>query len=124
MTLHDVPGSSTQCRGRWHLFGTYFGGVMSRTAARRRPAEAECVYTNKELLEAVRCKDYLISSNGKRFSHPSTEAIARIISFSGGTLHFNYRTEFNEMWDDKLLKKKHKYTTQYPAKEGIALTLD
>jgi hypothetical protein len=39
-------------------------------------------------------------------------------------VHFNYRTEFNKMWDNKVLKKKHKYATQYPANEGIALNLD
>jgi beta-lactamase superfamily II metal-dependent hydrolase len=79
---------------------------------------------NRELLQALRCKNYLISTNGKKFKHPSTEAIARIISFGGGTLHFNYRTAFNKMWDDKALKKKHKYATLYPAREGIALNLD
>jgi len=79
---------------------------------------------NHDLLKSIRCRNYLISTNGKKFKHPSTEAIARIIKFGGGTLHFNYRTEFNEMWDDKALKKKHKYATKYPAKEGIALNLD
>ncbi len=80
--------------------------------------------TNRELMQAVRCKNYLISTNGKKFKHPSKEAIARIIAFGGGTLHFNYRTEFNEMWDDKTLMKKHKYTTRYAKNEGIALNLE
>jgi beta-lactamase superfamily II metal-dependent hydrolase len=80
---------------------------------------------NKELLQALKCPNYLVSTNGKRFSHPSKEAIARILMWGGKpTVHFNYTTKFNDVWDDKALKKKHKYATVYPKKTGIALNLD
>jgi hypothetical protein len=84
--------------------------------------------TSRELVQAVPCSNYLISSNGVRFKHPNAEAIARIVRFADGkpTLHFNYRTEFNEVWDDEKLKK-HKtypYATRYGGKEeGLVVTL-
>lgn len=80
---------------------------------------------SKELLDAVRCPNYLISTNGKKFSHPSKEAIARIIAYGRKPIvHFNYDTKFNDVWDDKALKKAHKYATVYPKKSGIALNFD
>lgn len=80
---------------------------------------------SKELLHAVKCKNYLISTNGKKFSHPSKEAIARIIAYGRKpTLRFNYATKFNDVWDDQALKKEHKYATVYPKKTGIALSFD
>ncbi len=79
---------------------------------------------NRELVEALRCPNYLISSNGKKFSHPSQEAIARIIAYGRKpTIHFNYTTKFTEIWNDKALKKG-KYATVYPKKAGIALNFD
>lgn len=80
---------------------------------------------NKALLDAMKCANYLISTNGKKFSHPSKEAIARIIAYGKKpAVHFNYTTKFNDMWDDKALKKAHKYTAVYPKKTGIVLNFD
>lgn len=80
---------------------------------------------SRELLAAMKCKHYVISTNGKKFSHPSKEAIARVIAYGGRpTVHFNYSTRFNDVWDDVALKKAHKYATVYPKKAGITLDLD
>ncbi len=80
---------------------------------------------NKALLEAVKCANFVISTNGKKFSHPSKEAIARMIHYSAKpAVHFNYTTKFNDMWDDKALQKAHKYKAVYPKEAGIALTFD
>ncbi|EOI2437215.1 TPA: ComEC/Rec2 family competence protein [Klebsiella pneumoniae] len=37
---------------------------------------------NKNLLERVRCKKYLISTNGNKHSHPDVETLARIVRYS------------------------------------------
>mgnify|MGYP006961806530 CR=1 FL=1 len=57
---------------------------------------------------------------------PDREAIARVISEAGpgATLHFNYRTEFNDMWDSSRLRRKHAYSTQYPKDESDGIGLD
>lgn len=45
-----------------------------------------------ELLETIRCRDYLISTNGKRHAHPDKAALARIITSNSKKtrLYFNY----------------------------------
>lgn len=56
------------------------------------------------LLEKLSCRQYLISTNGNRFSHPDHEALARIL-VKGGTqpaLLFNYDTPRNLDWKKPL----------------------
>lgn len=73
--------------------------------------------TSRALLDLLDCRHYLISTNGNRTDHPDPEGIARVLVHGGRekTLHFNYRTEFNDMWDDAELKRRHGYETRYPA---------
>lgn len=79
---------------------------------------------NKELLDLLECRDFLVSTNGKIYNHPDREAIARVIKHAGSPrFHFNYRTEFNDDWDSKILMKKHGYEVQYP-KGSDGMTID
>ena len=78
---------------------------------------------SSDLLKLLECRTFLVSSNGKRFSHPNQESIARAIH-RGGKPHivFNYRTAFNECWDDEKLMKQHGYTVEYG--EDGEMTID
>jgi hypothetical protein len=62
--------------------------------------------TSLELVQAVRCNNWLISSNGSQFKHPDREAVARIIAGSknGGKtkVFFNYDTPFTSYWRSPL----------------------
>lgn len=80
--------------------------------------------TNIELVKKVKSKNWIVSTNGKKFEHPDQEAIARVIKYGakGQTLLFNYRTKFNDMWDSATLKRKHGYTTLY-RDSGVKLEL-
>lgn len=82
--------------------------------------------TSLELVQAVKCEHWLVSSNGKQFKHPNREAIARVIKAGGAdvSLHFNYRTEFNDPWDSVSLRRKHKFQTKYPASDGAGIRLE
>jgi len=55
--------------------------------------------TNR-LLDKVRCRRYLISTNGERSGHPDHEALARVIVRGGpdAALLFNYESAFNQGW--------------------------
>ncbi len=70
----------------------------------------------RSLLEKIECRRYLVSSNGAQFKHPDKEAMARVIRFGGPEpeLIFNYRTEFNQPWDNQQLEKKYNYRVQFP----------
>jgi beta-lactamase superfamily II metal-dependent hydrolase len=73
---------------------------------------------SKELLELLKCRHYLVSTNGSYFEHPSMTAIARVVKFGGKglTLHFNYRSNFNKMWAADGLRSRYGYKVRYPDK--------
>ena len=82
--------------------------------------------TSVELVRAVQCENWLVSTNGKQFRHPDREAIARVIrdGGSGVALHFNYRTEFNDLWDSAGLRRRHGYSVRYPDAAGAGIRLE
>jgi hypothetical protein len=82
--------------------------------------------TTIPLLEAIECKNYLVSTNGKHFYHPDRESIARVILHGGEepTLHFNYRTDFNKLWNSPELKDRYRYLAYYPEDKAEGLRVD
>ncbi|MCP4897203.1 MAG: hypothetical protein GY906_09565 [bacterium] len=62
---------------------------------------------SRELVEAVRCKHWLISTNGVKHYHPDAAAIARVLHYGQGpegatepaSLFFNEPSTFNGWWD-------------------------
>jgi beta-lactamase superfamily II metal-dependent hydrolase len=75
---------------------------------------------SKELLDLVKCRHYLVSTNGSYFEHPAMIAIARVVKFAGrgSTLHFNYHSSFNKMWGAPGLRNRYGYQVQYPDKSA------
>lgn len=82
--------------------------------------------TSAALLDSLDCRHYLVSSNGNMFYHPDRETIARVILRGGKrpTLHFNYRTRFNQMWDDAALKKRYGFACRYPGEGNQGLRVE
>lgn len=80
---------------------------------------------NVELLELLDTPAFLFSSNGKQFCHPDAVAVSRVVVHSPAELVFNYRTQFNEVWDNRRLRRRHGYETRYPddGVDGIAVRL-
>jgi beta-lactamase superfamily II metal-dependent hydrolase len=76
--------------------------------------------TLEKLMIKIKCKKILVSSDGKRYKHPDAICIAKLLKNNGPNLkfYFNYRTEFNEIWDKEQLKRKYKYKTFYPEIES------
>lgn len=71
---------------------------------------------SSELIQALDCRHYVFSTNGDHFAHPDRQAIARILKYGGTrpSLHFNYRTPYNEVWAREDLQEKHAYAAHYP----------
>lgn len=77
-----------------------------------------------EFVKALNCPQYLFSSNGARYKHPSQAAVARVILHGGQPkLLFNYRSAYNEMWDSMLLRQVHGYSIAYGDEDGITVDL-
>jgi hypothetical protein len=77
------------------------------------------------LMRLLAARRWLISTDGSRHQHPDPEAIARVLLGSPGpkTLFFNYRSEYNDVWEDRQLRETYRYETEYASKEG-ALTIN
>ena len=71
--------------------------------------------TSVDLVKSVKCKNWIVSTNGKVFGHPDQEAIARIVKYGtpGQKLYFNYETKFNDMWKSARLSTKFDFTALY-----------
>lgn len=82
--------------------------------------------TNRELMKFVECKCFLISSDGKKYSHPDKETIAKIIDVNGPNVHlyFNYLSPYNEDWNKTYLKRKHKYLCEFPRDNHSGIKVD
>lgn len=77
-----------------------------------------------EFVEAMVCPQYVFSSSGARFKHPSMPAVARVVRHGGNpNLVFNYRSEFNEVWDNLLIQANFPYTVEYGDQEGVTLVV-
>lgn len=71
--------------------------------------------TSLELLKYIKSSKFLVSTNGATFKHPDHPTIARIIRGGGDTptILFNYRSKFNEVWSDRDIQRREKYTAFY-----------
>jgi hypothetical protein len=82
----------------------------------------------KELVGAVDCGCWLISTDGTQFRHPDAIALARVVNYSKvrmPVLSFNVPSEFNGWWDNAGWKGLYDYKTQYGTKEaGLTLVMD
>lgn len=83
--------------------------------------------TLDEVMQIIDCKKILISSDGKRYKHPDVETVAKLLKNNGPDLelYFNFKSSYNDMWDDDDLKASFSYTTCYTEEEhgGISLGL-
>lgn len=81
--------------------------------------------TSPDLFASVVAKDYVISTNGSNYYHPDQETIARLLKSNkeAKRLVFNYRSEYNRIWDNPTLKKAYRYQTIYGADGEITISL-
>lgn len=82
--------------------------------------------TSPGLLKKVACRDFLVSTNGSGYHHPHEETVARVLlSQKNPRLHFNYRSDENEVWASPALQREFGYEAYYPqpGSEGIELSL-
>jgi hypothetical protein len=91
------------------------GEARLRLDAFKVPHHGSLRNVTRELIEGVDCRRYLFSSNGAINQHPHMEAVARTVHYGSPepTLHFNYRTKWNEGWDDSGWKGRYRYETAY-----------
>jgi hypothetical protein len=101
-------------------------GGRLRLDAIKLPHHGSRKNVSKKLVQAIETPRYLFSTSGAIHEHPDQEAVARAIVYGPDrpALYFNYRSQFNAMWDDAIRKgRKPRYTTVYPAAGAAGLRL-
>jgi hypothetical protein len=77
-----------------------------------------------EFVKALASPHYIFSTSGARFKHPSRPAVARVVRHGNSpNLVFNYKSEFNEIWDDALVQNNFPYTVEFGDDEGAKVVL-
>lgn len=72
--------------------------------------------TDRALASLLWAPTWIFSSNGaSNTKHPHKESVARVLHDGKGvkTLVFNYRTGFNDVWDDEDLMEEFAYEAIY-----------
>jgi hypothetical protein len=81
----------------------------------------------KDLVDAVDCSLWLVSTDGAQFRHPDPTALARIIRHSASRpprLAFNVPSTFNRWWANDAWCRRYHYETQHGTKrDGLTLGL-
>ncbi|CAM3179617.1 MBL fold metallo-hydrolase [Corallococcus sp. ZKHCc1 1396] len=106
-------------------------GVSGRVVldAFKLPHHASQANVSVELIQAVQCSRYLVSTNGSLFGHPDDEALARI--FQSGQevveLFFNYDSQTTGKWrsfQPALETGVRKYQAHYPTSPDGGLRIE
>ena len=81
--------------------------------------------TTSKLLETVRARHVLISTNGAIFGHPDQKGIARVIASGtpGREVWFNFRTPRTEVWAGASLQARYGYFARFPTAAGDTTTV-
>lgn len=115
--------ADTLVAGLAHLAGPE-GKV--RVDACKLPHHGSKGNVSRELIAALDCPVWMISTNGRRFRHPDDEALARIVA-AGGTprLVWNYRSDRFTAFTTDHPPEDSGYTVDAPAEgsEGIVVRL-
>jgi hypothetical protein len=131
--LAEHDGSSVLLTGDAHAAVLARG--LRRLAAERRvervavdavklPHHGSRNNLSMEVLGLLDCPSWWFSTNGKQFRHPDAVAVSRIlVATDTAELVFNYRTAFNEVWDDRRLRRRYGYTTRYPPEGKVGLAV-
>jgi beta-lactamase superfamily II metal-dependent hydrolase len=103
------------------------GGTRLKVNAFKIPHHGSQNNLNKEVVQLLDCRKWLVSTSGSKFKHPDGEAIARIVKYARGKpqLLFNYATKYNEFWGREDVQEQYGYTTKYPKEDrrGLVVSL-
>jgi hypothetical protein len=83
--------------------------------------------TSDELVDAVRCRQWVVSTNGTLHFHPDASTIARVLRAKRTPrpqLVFNEPSTYNSWWDDDELRSRFHYKTVMGTPEdGVTVRL-
>lgn len=135
--LLKFPAAAAQPEVRFVLAGDAWASVLEASLDRLlAPGERLAVdgfklahhgsvaNVSETLLARLRCKNYLISTNGAIFKHPHARCVELLLNAHDGPgkprLHFNYLAASTEAWSVKADQTARGYAAFHP--RGLSLT--
>jgi beta-lactamase superfamily II metal-dependent hydrolase len=104
------------------------GGAPVKVHAATLPHHGSAANTSEELLDALHCDTFLVSTSGARFEHPDPESIARVVrrATPARPMHlvFNYRTKYNERWAHRGLQQRHAFDARFRDDAELSIRVD
>lgn len=103
------------------------GGAPVRLDLFKLPHHGSQANVTRELMAAVDCRDFLVSTDGSKFNHPDETAIARVVASRTDGVHllFNYRQERTTMWEQRVEgERKHPFDVCFPDAVGQPLVVE
>ncbi len=99
-------------------------GGRLRLDALKLPHHGSRANLSDELLAAVECDRYLVSTSGRKFAHPDTEALARVVARGGpqATLCLNHRVPTTTRWAG-ITYRGVRVRTEFPSDAGGGYTV-
>lgn len=93
------------------------------------PHHASKANVTEELIQAVDCPRYLVSTNGSVFGHPDDDALKQVFLHAGRTLElcFNYDSETTRKWNQATPLPRtpvKRYRPRYPSSPEGGLIID
>jgi beta-lactamase superfamily II metal-dependent hydrolase len=75
----------------------------------------------RELIDAVHCERYLVSTDGTQHGHPDVQALLSLAKWCSGTptLHFNYRSGHTDWWIERRRELEPEFQTYETAHPDI-----
>jgi hypothetical protein len=79
---------------------------------------------SQEFIKSLDCSQYLFSTSGTPYKHPSKAAVARVIqNAKAPKLIFNYQSEHTKIWENKVLQQTRGYSVEYGDEAGAFVKL-
>jgi beta-lactamase superfamily II metal-dependent hydrolase len=116
------------------LTGDAFPGVLTASLKRvdngkpvdialfKLPHHGSSANITEEMIDAVNCEQFAISTNGSHFRHPDDQAIDTLLNAvpadSYPRLWFNYRSDQTEPWCDPDRQTRYRYAAKHPPNNG------
>lgn len=103
------------------------GGAPVRLDLFKLPHHGSQANVTREMMAAVDCRDFLVSTDGSKFNHPDETAIARVVASRTDGVHllFNYRQDRTTMWEQRADgERAHPFDVRFPDAAGEPLVVD
>ncbi|MET3537675.1 MBL fold metallo-hydrolase [Chryseobacterium limigenitum] len=81
--------------------------------------------TDKSIINEIKAKHILVSTNGDRYHLPHEECIRSVIEGNAPcNIYFNYTSEYNSLWRTEEIQEEMKFKSHYPTTTDSGISVE